>query len=203
VAPAPDGGVWFSARRTGRVERIALGSNSSGSSPHGVIAGPDGAAWLTDSGQNAIVRVSWPAREFKLFPLPAGTPYANFNTSAFDGDGDLWFTGQAGHIGKLAVRTGLVSVQESPRGRGPYGICATPKGDIWWCSLAGSFVAQVDRQSDAGPRVYAVYVDDKDMVWASEWGNNAMLRFDPGAEKFELFGLPRPGCRRAVPSSSR
>ncbi|UUZ64220.1 hypothetical protein LP417_03070 [Polaromonas sp. P1-6] len=154
VAPAPDGGVWFSAQRsghlgwfdprTGKSELIALGS---GSSPHGVIAGPDGAAWLTDGGQNAIARVSWPAREVKLFPLPAGTPYANLNTCAFDGDGDLWFTGQGGYVGKVAVRTGLVSVKESPRGRGPYGICATPKGDVWWCSLAGSFIAQIDRKT--------------------------------------------------------
>ncbi|MDO8252768.1 MAG: lyase [Rhodoferax sp.] len=257
VAPAPDGGVWFSAQRsghlgwfnprTGQSELIALGSNSSGASPHGVIAGPDGAAWLTDGGQNAIVRVSWPAREVKLFPLPAGTPYANLNTCAFDGDGDLWFTGQSGYVGKVAVRTGVVSVRESPRGRGPYGICATPKGEVWWCSLAGSFIAQIDRQSGASrivepptprqgarrvwsdsrgriwvaewnsgqlsvhdpalgtganswrswrapgadPRVYAVYVDDKDIVWASEWSNNAMLRFDPGTEKFEVLTLPR------------
>lgn len=257
VAPAPDGGVWFSAQRsghlgwfnprTGQSELIALGGSSSGSSPHGVIAGPDGAAWLTDSGQNAIVRVSWPAREVKLFPLPAGTPYANLNTCAFDGDGDLWFTGQGGFVGKVAVRTGVVTVQESPRGRGPYGICTTPKGDVWWCSLAGSFIAQIDRKTGASrivepptprqgarrvwsdsrgriwvaewnsgqisvhdpvlgagagswrswkapgsrPQVYAVYVDDKDIVWASEWSNNAMLRFDPGTEKFEVLTLPR------------
>lgn len=81
LAPAPDGGVWFSAQRsghlgwfnprTGQSELVALGS---GSSPHGVIAGPDGAAWLTDGGQNAIVRVSWPAREVKLFPCLSARP---------------------------------------------------------------------------------------------------------------------------------
>ena len=30
---------------------------------------------------------------------------------------------------------------DAPRGRGPYGICATPAGEIWYCSLAGSFIA--------------------------------------------------------------
>ena len=59
----------------------------------------------------------------------------------------LWFTGQSGWVGKVAVRTGEVSVRPSPRGRGPYGICATPSGDIWWCSLAGSFIARVDRRT--------------------------------------------------------
>lgn len=70
VAPAPDGGVWFTAQAsghlgcfepaTGRTELIPLGS---GSSPHGVVQGPDKAAWITDSGQNAMVRVSWPDRK--------------------------------------------------------------------------------------------------------------------------------------------
>ena len=64
LAPAPDGGVWFTAQasghlgwfdpHTGRSELIALGA---GSAPHGVIAGPDKAAWVTDGGQGAIVRV--------------------------------------------------------------------------------------------------------------------------------------------------
>src|SRR5258706_11513000 len=64
VAPAPDGGVWFTAQRSGHLgwfdpakgqtELIALGR---GSAPHGVIQGPDKAAWITDGGQGAIVRV--------------------------------------------------------------------------------------------------------------------------------------------------
>src|SRR4030095_6348961 len=97
VAPAPDGGVWFSAQRSGhlgwfdpksgRTELVALGR---GSSPHGVIQGPDRAAWLTDGGQNAIVRVGWPDRAVRAFPLPEGTPYATLNNCAFDGDRDLW-----------------------------------------------------------------------------------------------------------------
>ena len=67
----------------------------------------------------------------------------------FDGDGDLWFTGQSGVVGKVAVKSGAVTLKEAPRGRGPYGICATPKGEVWWCSLAGSFIARIDRRSGA------------------------------------------------------
>jgi virginiamycin B lyase len=195
VAPAPDGGVWFSAQRSGhlgwfnpkdgKTELIALGS---GASPHGVIQGPDKAAWLTDSGQNAMVRVGWPGREVKVFPLPAGTPYANLNTCAFDGDGDLWFTGQSGYVGKLAVKTGLVSVKESPRGRGPYGICATPKGELWWCSLAGSFIAQIDRVSGDSRIVEPptsrqgarrVWADSKGRIWVAEWNSGNLSVHDP------------------------
>jgi virginiamycin B lyase len=253
VAPAGDGGVWFTAQRSGhlgwfdprsgRSELIALGA---GSAPHGVIPGPDKAAWITDGGLGAIVRVGWPDRAVRVFALPAGAPYANLNTATFDGDGDLWFTGQSGVVGRLAVRTGVVTLKDAPRGAGPYGICTTPRGEVWWCSLAGSFIARIDRRtgestvvepptprqgarrvwSDRGgriwvsewlsgnlsvhdpangrwrawrvpgdnPRPYAVYVDERDMVWVSDFGGNAVFRFDPGSEKFERFGLSREGA---------
>jgi len=195
VAPAPDGGVWFTAQRsghlgwfdpkTGRTELVALGG---GSAPHGVIQGPDKAAWITDGGQNAIVRVGWPDRDVRKFPLPDGTPYANLNTCAFDGDGDLWFTGQSGVVGKVAPKTGTVAVKRAPRGRGPYGICATPAGDIWWCSLAGGYIAHVDRRTgestgvepptkDQGAR--RVWSDSRGRIWISEWVSGQLSMHDP------------------------
>ena len=193
LAPAPDGGIWFTAQssghlgwfdpKAGRTELIALGS---GSSPHGVIQGPDKAAWITDGGQNAIVRVSWPDRKVQVMRLPQGTPYANLNTCAFDGDGDLWFTGQGGYVGKVAVKTGQVSVKEAPRGRGPYGICGTPSGDVWWCSLAGSFIARIDRKTGDSTIVEPptrnqgarrVWSDSKGRIWVSEWNSGNELKY--------------------------
>lgn len=195
LAPAPDGGVWFTAQRSGhlghfdpksgKTELVSLGGSSS---PHGVIQGPDGAAWITDGGQNAIARVAWPSRAVKLYPLPAGTPYANLNTCAFDGAGDLWFTGQSGYVGKVAVKTGLVTVKDAPRGRGPYGICATPTGDIWWASLAGNFIAQVDLKTGESRVVEPptknqgarrVWSDSKGRIWVSEWNSGNLSMHDP------------------------
>ena len=40
-----------------------------GSAPHGVIVGPDGAAWVTDGGLNAIVRVDHATLAIKRYPL--------------------------------------------------------------------------------------------------------------------------------------
>ena len=206
LAPAPDGGVWFTAQfsghlgwfdpKAGRTELIALGS---GSSPHGVIQGRDQAAWITDSGQNAIVRVGWPDRRVRVFPLPQGAPYTNLNTAAFDGDGDLWFTGQSGYVGKLAVKTGQVSVREAPRGRGPYGICATPAGEVWWCSLAGSFIARIDRRTgdsvvvepptrNQGAR--RVWSDSRGRIWVSEWNSGQVSVHDPQAGTWNQWKLP-------------
>lgn len=206
VAPAPDGGVFFSAQAsghlgwfepaTGRTELVALGS---GASPHGVVQGPDRAAWLTDGGQNAIVRVGWPDRQVRVFPLPKGTPWANLNTCTFDGDGDLWFTGQAGYVGKLAVRTGQVTVQEAPRGRGPYGICTTPAGEVWWCSLAGSFIAHVDRRTGEsrvvepptkGQGARRIWSDSRGRLWVSEWNSGQVSMHDPAASTWRAWKVP-------------
>jgi virginiamycin B lyase len=198
VAPAPDGGVWFSAQnsghlgwfdpKSGRTELVSLGRPSS---PHGVIQGSDKAAWLTDGGHNAIVRVGWPDRSVRKFPLPEGSAYANLNTCAFDGDGDLWFTGQSGVVGKLAVKTGVVTVKDAPRGRGPYGICATPSGEVWWCSLAGSYIARIDRKTgeslvvepptkNQGAR--RVWSDSRGRIWVSEWNSGQLSVHDPAAK---------------------
>ncbi len=32
------------------------------------------------------------------------------------------------------------------------------------------------------------------MVWLSDFGSNALIRFDPLQQKFELFSLPSPGA---------
>jgi virginiamycin B lyase len=208
VAPAPDGGVWFTAQRSGhlgwfdpasgKVELVSLGF---GSAPHGVIQGPDKAAWITDGGQQAIARVSWPQREVRLFRLPEGSRYANLNTCAFDAAGDLWFTGQSGFVGKVVPRTGEVIVKDAPRGRGPYGICATPAGEIWWASLAGSFIAHIDRHSgdsrivepptrDQGAR--RIWSDSRGKLWVSEWNSGNLSMHDPASGQWRTWHLPGP-----------
>ncbi len=211
LAPAPDGGVWFTAQRsghlgwfnpkTGRSELIALGG---GSAPHGVIQGPDKAAWITDGGHNAIVRVAWPSREIRSFALPEASPYTNLNTAAFDADGDLWFTGQSGYVGKLALKTGEVTLKNAPRGRGPYGICSTPAGDVWWCSLAGSFIAHIDRKTGESTVVEPptrnqgarrVWSDSQGRIWVSEWLSGQLSLYNPADKRWRAWKLPGEGPR--------
>ena len=156
VAPAPDGTVWYTAQRTGKLGRLdpATGRTTevplgTGSAPHGVIVGPDAAAWVTDSGLNAIMRVDGTTSEVKRFPLPTGRAGANLNTAVFDKRGTLWFTGQSGVYGRLDPNSGEMTVYDAPRGAGPYGITATPDGTVWYASLAGNHLARVDPTSGA------------------------------------------------------
>src|SRR5436190_13419771 len=142
--PAPDGPVWISAQgsghlgildpKSGKFEFVPLGPRSA---PHGVIAAPDGAPWLTDGGQNAIVRVDPKTKQIKAWKLPQDSGYANLNTAIFDGKGVQWFTGQSGIYGRLDPKNGDMQVYRAPKGRGPYGIHATPDGTVYYASLAG------------------------------------------------------------------
>jgi len=206
VAPAPDGTVWYTGQhkgvlgrldpKTGSVERIPLGD---GSRPHGVIVGPDGAAWVTDSGLNAIVRVDPASKEVKTWKLPKDRPNTNLNTPAFDGKGRIWFTGQAGIYGRLDPKTGSMDVWDAPKGRGPYGIAATPAGEIYYVSLAGSFLGKPDLETgetkviepktpEAGTR--RVWSDSKGRLWIAEWNVGNVSVYDPGAKDWRVYKLP-------------
>jgi virginiamycin B lyase len=206
VAPAADGGVWYTGQHvgtlghldpaSGTIREIPLGR---GSAPHGVIVGPDGAAWITDGGLNAIVRVDPDTDAVKVYALPADRPDTNLNTAAFDGDGTLWFTGQTGIYGRLDPQTGSIDVFDDPEGRGPYGIAATPAGDIWYVSLAGSHLARVDRSSGAAKIVEPptadqgsrrVWSDSNGRLWIAEWNAGQVGVHDPSTGSWKEWRLP-------------
>jgi virginiamycin B lyase len=206
VAPAADGGVWYTAQATGRLgwlnpstgetREVPLGA---GSAPHGVIVGPDGAAWITDGGLNVIVRVDPQTSEVTVFPLPADRPNANLNTAVFAPDGTLWFTGQNGIVGRLNTATGAMDVFDAPRGRGPYGITVTPTGDIYFASLAGSYVGRVNTETGEitvlepptpGQGARRVWSDSAGRIWVSEWNAGQVGVYDPATRQWREWRLP-------------
>jgi virginiamycin B lyase len=214
VAPAPDGTVWYTAQhtgalgrldpRTGKTTHIPLGD---GSAPHGVIVGPDGAPWITDGGLNAIVRVDPGTLEVKRFPLPTSSPYADLNTATFDRDGVLWFTGQSGIYGRLEPKTGALRVYAAPGGTGPYGITTTPRGDVWYASLAGSHVARIDRATGKatvlrpptpGQGARRIWSDSRGRLWVSEWNAGKLARYDPATKRWREWRVPGPAQPYAV-----
>jgi virginiamycin B lyase len=253
VAPAPDGTVWFTGQGSGTLGRLNPSDGAfklvrlgEGAAPHGVTIGPDGAPWVTEGGQNAIARVDPGDDRVTLFRLPEKYAYANLNTGVFDKAGIYWFTGQSGYYGRLDPKSGDLKVFDAPRGVGPYGIAVTPKGEVWYASLAGNHIARIDlatgratvvepstpkqgarrvwsdsrsrlwisewnsgnvslhdpadgswkvwRLPGDGPHAYAVYVNDKDKVWLTDFSANAIVRFDPGSEKFNVFASDKAGA---------
>jgi virginiamycin B lyase len=212
VAVGPNGEVWYAGQKlgiagrldpaTGKLDRIALGKNSA---PHGVIVGPDGAPWFTDGGQNAIVRVDPTNHAVRVFALPKEFPDANLNTPAIDAHGIVWFTGQSGVYGRVDPASGKVEAWRAPKGGGPYGMTATPSGEVWYASLAGDYIGRIDAATGqasiiepprpgVGPR--RVWSDSKGNVWASFWNSGEIGRYDPAARSWKTFSLPgsKAGC---------
>ena len=207
VAPGADGIVWYSGQQlgvlgrfdpaTGTAEQIPLGRSSA---PHGVIVAPDGAVWLNDGGQNALVRFEPSTRAMKVFPLPSNFPHANLNTAVVDKTGVVWFTGQSGVYGRVDPVSGKVDAWAAPRGFGPYGITRTPSGEIWYASLAGDYIAHIDRSTGmativepprkgVGPR--RIWSDSKGMLWSSFWNAGGVGRYDPDKKAWTHYPMPQ------------
>ncbi|MFZ0012878.1 MAG: lyase [Acidimicrobiia bacterium] len=212
VAPAADGGVWYTAQgsgelgwldpATGETRHVALGA---GSRPHGVIVDDEGTPWITDGGLNAIVSVDPVSEEVTIHPLPDTSSGANLNTAVFDENGTLWFTGQDGVIGRLDS-TGEIEVHPAPGGAGPYGITATPDGSVFFASLAGSYVGEVEDDGTVrvlepptpGQGARRVWSDSSGSVWVSEWNSGGVSRYDPSTGVWASWELPGQAATYAV-----
>jgi virginiamycin B lyase len=206
VACDAAGLVWATGQRSGKLIRldprdgsftaIDLGPRAA---PHGVTIGPDRAVWITEGGQNAIARHVPDDGQGKVELFMVPRPDANLNTAVFDKDGTLWFTGQSGVIGRCHAKTHKVEAWESPRGYGPYGIACTPKGSVWYVSLAGNYLAQIDLMTGK-PRVVEpptpqqgarrVWSDSQSRLWISEWNSGQVSRHDPADGSWKSWKLP-------------
>jgi virginiamycin B lyase len=202
TAASADGTLNLLDPRDGGLKVINLGP---GAAPHGVVIGPDGAAWVTEGGQNSIARVDPKDHRVQLWKLNGGPTYANLNTLVFDKQGILWFTGQGGVIGRFEPASEKMQVWDAPRGYGPYGIALTPQGTIWYVSLAGSYLAQIDRSTGA-PRIVEpptpqqgarrVWSDSRGRLWISEWNSGNVSMHDPASGSWKAWKLPgeKPRC---------
>lgn len=212
VAPADDGTVWFSCQfsgtvghldpKTGKYDLYPLGP---GSSPHGIITGPDGDLWITDGGQNAIVRVNPVDHKMTYFKTPQEKGNLNLNTAVFDHSGALWFTGENGYYGRLEPSTAKMEIFDAPKGEGPYGIAVTPQGTIWYSSFAGNYIAGIDPKSyeitvvdlphpsPAGSR--RIWSDSKGRLWLGTWGTGEIVRYDPADKSWAVYKMPGLGPR--------
>jgi virginiamycin B lyase len=206
ASPGRPGEIWYTAQRQGALGIIDIDEWSyrqvplgEGSAPHGVVLGPDGKAWITDGGQNAIVRYDPATEAIDVWKLPADSGYTNLNTGAFALDGTHWFTGQNGIYGKVDPRSRAVTIWQDPEGRGPYGIDATPGGDVWYVSLAGSHLSKVDQATgtvtvikppheNAGLR--RVWADSKGDLWITGWNSGKLYRYRPTSSEWTTFDLP-------------
>jgi virginiamycin B lyase len=92
-----------------------------------------------------------------------------------------------------------MEVFDAPKGRGPYGITSTPDGDVYYASLAGSYVGRIDTETgevavlepptpNQGAR--RVWPDSQGRVWVSEWNAGQVAVYDPSSGDWGEWKLP-------------
>src|SRR5258708_9403997 len=90
-------------------------------------------------------------------------------------------------------------VFKAPRGRGPYGITVTPKGDVWYASLAGNHIARIDLATGNATVVEPptpnqgarrVWSDSSGRIWVSEWNSGNVSVHDPAQNSWKAWKLP-------------
>jgi sugar lactone lactonase YvrE len=119
-----------------------------------------------------------------------------------DRQGVLWFTGQNGIYGRLDPKTGAMAVFDAPRGTGPYGIATTPDGQVFFASLAGNYLGQIDLETGGVtvleppvPRQGArrVWSDSHGALWITGWNSGDLFRYDSKAKTWARWRLPGDG----------
>ena len=157
----------------------------------------DGTLWFT--GQSGIYgRLDPQVGKIEVFQAPRGPgPYGISTTT----NGSVYYSSLAGsYVARINLESGNSSVLEPPTAdQGARRVWPDSQGRIWVSEWnAGQLAVYYPitgewkewRLTGDNPMPYAVYVDEKDMVWLSDFGANALVRFNPMDETFEAFTLP-------------
>lgn len=140
VGLGKDGNVWFwddwsqllgSITPSGTVTEYQFPSTAS---INGIVTGADGNLWMTDIGDNAILKASISGQLLATYPIPTNNsqPYG----LAAGPDGNVWFTEfNANKVARITP-SGTVSEFALPSGSGaPIAITAGPDGRMWFAEM--------------------------------------------------------------------
>lgn len=201
VIQGPDGMAWITDGgqnaivhynpANGKIDRWRLPADTGYANLNTGAFDGQGVHWFT--GQNGIYGRLNPADgKMQVWKDPRGRGPYGIATAP---DGTVWYVSLAGsHLARIDSATGQITVIDSPTpGAGLRRIWADSKGDLWitgWNS--GELYRyrpktrswKVWKLPGDAPRAYAVYVDERDQVWVSDFGDNSTRVFDPRSEKF-------------------
>lgn len=108
-----------------------------------IVTGPDGNLWITDSGDNLIVRVSTTGK-ITTFAIPGGNPSPN--GLAVGSDDALWFTElQNNAIGRVTTQGVFYAYTKGiSQNADLVDIAAGPDGALWFTEYVGNRIGRID-----------------------------------------------------------
>ena len=219
VIVGPDGAPWITDGGLNAIVRVDPASNEvkvfrlpsqyPNVNLNTAVFDKKGTLWFT--GQAGYYgRLDPGSGNMQVFEAPNGRgPYGITVTPS----GEVYYASLAGsHIARIDTETGRATMLQPPTaGQGSRRVWSDSRGRIWiaeWdagqvgvydSTKTGAAAWQEWKLPGSRPQAYAVYVDERDKVWLTDFGGNAIVRFDPDTELFQSFVLPStPGNVRQL-----
>jgi len=162
----------------------------------------NGILWFT--GQSGIYgKLNTSIGQIKVFNAPKGPgPYGITTTP----NGTVYFASLAGsYIAKInPIKNDSAIVIEPPTSdQGARRVWSDSQGKIWVSEWNAGKLGMYNPANNKwkewklpgnNPMPYAVYADKKDVVWLTDFGSNAFIRFDPTKEIFTEIKIPSAGA---------
>ena len=204
VVPADDGSIWYTGNSNATIGRLdpetglVTEFKTKARDPHSATFHPNGNLYFTAQGAGMLGRVnplSGEVTEIDTEPRPYGIQVAP--------DGMVWVAYNGiNKLGRLDPDSLEVSYFDVPDPRTRIRrLDIDSKGDVWFVnSTLGKIgrlnpetgvITQWDSPSGESSHPYALAVID-DVIWYNESGMrpDALVRFDPTAERFQSWAIP-------------
>lgn len=198
-----DGSICELDPSTGAIQRRV--TSSATSKPYATALDAAGNVWVT-ARAGKVMRLARSTGAITEYAMD-GEPYGIL----LDARGVVWVTRiAADKLTGLDPATGKTVDIAFPPGSKPRRLAKAPDGMLWVSLYGTGRLAKVDPVSNrvlkvytvpggdvAGP--YAIGVDARDRVWATEFQTDSIVILDPATEKFRVVALPlrQSGARNA------
>jgi streptogramin lyase len=128
------------ANPPGTIDEFPLAANRL---PRGIVQGPDGALWFTESDRIGRITTSGAITEFQGGGSPVLQPYLMTSGP----DGNLWITALGNRVWRLTPTGTFTVFPVLAANANPHGITTGPDGNLW---IAESFTNRIVRMTTAG-----------------------------------------------------
>jgi streptogramin lyase len=187
----------------GLAQQIAIGQYqlpTTGGTPSGIAAGPDGALWFTEYGNAHKIGRITTAGAITEYPVP--TADSKSEGIVAGPDGALWFTEYDGNnIGRITT-SGVVNEYPIPTAfSDPEGIAAGPDGALWFTEWNGNKIGRITTSgaiteyalpnAASGPKGITAGPDDA--LWFTETTGSRIGRITTAGAIAE-YHVPMASC---------
>ena len=117
--------------------------------PLGITAGPDGALWFTNQGNDSIGRITTTGAVTNYTGVGVDTPAA----ITAGPDGALWFTNEGNNTIGSITTAGVVSNYTSATIDAPSAITSGPDGALWFTNQGNNSIGRISVGSASGPTI--------------------------------------------------